>query len=66
MNEAREDILICRCQEVTESEILAAIQDGAVTVDGGKDYLRRCGNREDYEDLRGDEEMICTPATKRL
>ena len=24
---------------------------GAVAVDGGKDYLRRCGNREDYEDL---------------
>ena len=24
---------------------------GAVAVDGGKDYLRRCGNREDWEDL---------------
>ena len=24
---------------------------GSVAVDGGKDYLRRCGNREDYEDL---------------
>ena len=24
---------------------------GAVAVDGGKDYLRRCGNREDWEEL---------------
>ena len=24
---------------------------GAVAVDGGHDYLRRCGNREDWEEL---------------
>lgn len=24
---------------------------GAVAVDGGKEYLRRCGNREDWEEL---------------
>ena len=24
---------------------------GAVAVDGGKDYLRRCGNREEWEEL---------------
>ena len=24
---------------------------GAVAVDGGKEYLRRCGNREGWEDL---------------
>lgn len=24
---------------------------GAVAIDGGKDYLRRLGNREDFEDL---------------
>ena len=24
---------------------------GSVAVDGGHDYLRRCGYREDYEDL---------------
>lgn len=24
---------------------------GACAVDGGLDYLRRCGNREDWEDL---------------
>lgn len=34
-----EDVLICRCQEVTRGEILRAIADGAVTVDGVK---RRC------------------------
>lgn len=34
-----DDVLICRCQEVTRAEILAAIADGATTVDGVK---RRC------------------------
>ena len=29
-------LLICRCQEVTEAEIKAAIADGATTVDGVK------------------------------
>lgn len=24
---------------------------GAVAVDGGHDYLRRCGNREDWEEM---------------
>ena len=24
---------------------------GAVAVDGGHDYLRRCGNQEDWEEL---------------
>ncbi|MDR3591476.1 MAG: (2Fe-2S)-binding protein [Negativicutes bacterium] len=34
------DVLICRCKEVTEQEILAAIADGATTVTGVK---RRTG-----------------------
>ena len=33
----RHDFKFCKC--------------GAVAVDGGKDYLRRLGNQEDYEDL---------------
>ena len=33
-------LLICRCQEVTEAEIKAAIADGATTVDGGKRRTR--------------------------
>ena len=37
---AKEDVLICRCQEVTESEIVAAIRDGATTVDGVKRRTR--------------------------
>ena len=31
-----EELIICRCQEVTEKEILDAIADGATTVDGVK------------------------------
>lgn len=34
------DIIICRCQEVTKQEILEAIADGAVTVDGVKRRTR--------------------------
>ena len=43
-----------KCGEIIES---FSVNDfkwcscGAVAADGGKDYLRRCGNREDYEDL---------------
>ena len=33
-------LLICRCQEVTEAEIKAAIADGATTVDGVKRRTR--------------------------
>ena len=33
----RHDFKFCKC--------------GAVAVDGGKDYLRRLGNREDWEEL---------------
>ena len=33
----RHDFVTCKC--------------GAISVDGGKDYLRRSGNLEDYEDL---------------
>lgn len=35
-----EDILICRCQEVTKQEIIDAIKDGATTVDGVKRRTR--------------------------
>lgn len=35
------DIIICRCQEVSRQEILDAIADGALTVDGVKRRTRR-------------------------
>jgi len=43
-----------KCNEVIESthrHDYRTCQCGAVSVDGGKDYLRRCGNREDWEEL---------------
>jgi len=39
----RHDFRLCKC--------------GAVSVDGGTDYLRRCGNGEDWEELSVWEEM---------
>ena len=33
---AENEIIICRCEEVTQEQILAAIADGAVTVKGVK------------------------------
>ena len=39
----RHDFKICRC--------------GAVAVDGGHDYLRRCGELGDYEELSITEEI---------
>lgn len=40
--ENSEELIICRCQEVTEQEILDAIRDGADTVDGVKRRTRAC------------------------
>lgn len=37
-----EDIIICRCQEVTEQEIIDAVHEGATTVDGVKRRTRVC------------------------
>jgi len=43
-----------KCNEVIESthrHDFKFCKCGTVAVDGGKDYLRRCGNREDWEEL---------------
>lgn len=40
----RHDFKFCKC--------------GAVAVDGGLDYLRRCGNSEDWEELSEYEKNI--------
>lgn len=37
-----DDIQICRCQEVTKQEIIDAIRDGAVSVNGVKRRTRAC------------------------
>jgi hypothetical protein len=39
----RHDFKFCKC--------------GAVAVDGGHDYLRRCGDLDSYEDLSATEEI---------
>jgi NAD(P)H-nitrite reductase large subunit len=38
--EKEDDIIICRCEEVSRSEILKAIQDGARSMDGVKRRTR--------------------------
>lgn len=40
----RHDFKVCKC--------------GAVAVDGGTDYLRRCGDRNDWEELSKIEEIV--------
>ena len=37
-----DELIICRCQEVSKQEILDAIADGATTVDGVKRRTRAC------------------------
>lgn len=42
-----------KCGEIIESKSVHDFkfcQCGAVAVDGGHEYLRRCGNREDWEE----------------
>lgn len=49
-----------KCGEIIES---CSVHDfkfckcGTCAVDGGHDYLRRCGNHEDWEDLSETEEV---------
>lgn len=43
-----------KCGDVIESKSVHDFKSckcGAVAVDGGHCYLRRCGSREDWEDL---------------
>lgn len=43
-----------KCGDVIESKSVHDFKFckcGAVAVDGGQDYLKRCGNREDWEEL---------------
>lgn len=34
------DVIICRCQELTKQDVLDAIADGAVTINGVKKRIR--------------------------
>ena len=50
----KNSIRCMKCGEVIESTHrydFKFCECGAVAVDGGHDYLRRCGNREDWEEL---------------
>ena len=43
-----------KCNDIIESKTthdFVTCKCGAVSVDGGKDYLRRCGNKEDIIEL---------------
>ncbi len=43
-----------KCGDITESKSINDYKRcscGAVAVDGGKDYLKRIGSEEDYEEL---------------
>lgn len=42
MSEGKEDVIICRCQELTEADIVRAIRDGATTVNGVKKRTKAC------------------------
>lgn len=49
-----------KCGEVIESETVHDFKFcgcGSCAVDGGHDYLRRCGNREDWEELSEAEKV---------
>lgn len=57
--ENKEEIIInkikCKkCGDIIESKTVNNLKRcscGVVAVDGGKDYLKRIGNKEDYEEL---------------
>lgn len=49
------NVIRCKkCGDIIESKSVHDFKFckcGAVAVDGGKNYLRRCGNLEDFEEL---------------
>ncbi len=50
-----------KCGDIIQSKYnheLRACRCGAVAVDGGLEYLRRCGNEEDYEEMSEYEERL--------
>lgn len=55
MVKIKKNCIRCRkCNDVIESTYrhdFKFCKCGAVAVDGGKDYLRRCGNLENWEEL---------------
>lgn len=49
-----------KCGDIIESETVHDFKFcscGSCAVDGGLDYLRRCGNREDWEELSEAEKV---------
>ena len=49
-----------KCGDVIESKTVHDFKFcrcGSCAVDGGHDYLRRCGNREDWEELSKAEKV---------
>ena len=49
-----------KCGDIIESETVHDFKFcscGSCAVDGGHDYLRRCGNREDWEELSKAEKV---------
>ena len=64
------NIIKCKkCGEVIES---LSVHDfkfskcGAVAVDGGHEYLRRCGNSEDWEELSEKQEWVFPKIQKTI
>lgn len=57
-----------KCGDIIESKSVhdfVTCKCGAVSVDGGHDYIRRCGNLEDFEDL-SEYENVLTELIKRF
>ena len=40
MSHQEDDVIICRCQELTRGDVIRAIQEGATTVNGVKKRIR--------------------------
>lgn len=50
-----------KCGDIIESKSVhdfVTCKCGAVSVDGGHNYIRRCGSQEDFEDLSEYEESV--------
>jgi NAD(P)H-nitrite reductase large subunit len=58
VSDSGQDVIICRCEEVTLAQVLAAVGDGATSVAGVKKRVRVC--------MGPCQGRVCQPIVQRI
>jgi NAD(P)H-nitrite reductase large subunit len=58
VSDSGQDVIVCRCEEVTRAQVLAAVGDGATSVAGVKKRVRVC--------MGPCQGRVCQPIVQRI